>query len=46
MNIENDHELRWRELFEKQTATFEEATHMLLCRKEDPTQIRRAAIGR
>ena len=46
MKIEIDHELRWRELFEKQTATFEEASHMLLCRKEEPTQILSMAIGR
>lgn len=46
MKIESDHEQRWRELFEKQTATFEEATYMLLRRKEDPKQILSAAIGR
>jgi hypothetical protein len=45
MKIESDHELRWRKLFENQTATFEEATHMLLYRKEDPKQILSAAIG-
>ena len=44
MKSQSDHELRWRELFEMRTATFEQAIHMLLCRKEEPTQVLSMAI--
>ena len=45
MNKASDYEPRWRNLFERQAATLEEAAHMLLCRQEDPKEILRSVVN-
>ena len=45
MKDDSNHETKWRDLFEKQYATLEEAALMVLYRQEDPKEILRSAIN-
>jgi len=38
MKVASDHERKWKNLFERQRATLEEAAFMVLCRQEDPKE--------
>ena len=45
MKDASDHETKWRDLFEKQHVTLEEAAFMVLYRQEDPEEILSSAIN-
>jgi DNA-directed RNA polymerase specialized sigma24 family protein len=45
MNDAGNHEMKWRDMFEKQRAILEEAAFMVLYRQEDPREILCSAIN-
>src|ERR1700757_1993792 len=45
MKSTSDHEPKWRNLFDKQVATMEEAALMVLYRQEDPKEVLCSAIN-
>ena len=45
MKDSNNHETKWRDLFEKEHAILEEAAFMVLYRQEDPKEILHSAIN-
>ena len=45
MKDTSDHEAKWRDLFEKQHVTLEEATFLVLYRREDPKEVLCSAIN-